>query len=62
MYAYGKKYGTSEIWLLYPMNEEMRERQEILFTSEDGIGVRLFFVDVANIETSLQRLRSQLIW
>lgn len=61
MYAYGKKYETSEIWLLYPMNEEMREHQEILFTSEDGVGVRLFFVDVANIETSLKRLRSQLI-
>ena len=24
MYAYSKKYGTSEIWLLYPVNDEMR--------------------------------------
>ena len=24
MYAYSKKYGTPEIWLLYPVNEEMR--------------------------------------
>lgn len=61
MYAYGKKYGTSEIWMLYPMNEGMKGHPDISFTSEDGIGVRLFFVDVANIETSLQRLRSQLI-
>ena len=52
MYAYPKKYRTSEIWLLYPMNQEMRDQAEISFTSADGVNVRLFFVDVANIERS----------
>ena len=61
MYAYSKKYGTPEIWLLYPMSQEMRNHAEILFESTDGVNVRLFFVDVANIERSLQGLRERLI-
>ena len=61
MYAYSKKYETSEIWLLYPVNEEMRSHPGISFDSDDGVNVRLFFVDVSNIETSLQSLREQLL-
>ena len=61
MYAYAKKYKTSEIWLLYPINEEMINHTDIVFSSEDGVNVRLFFVDVANIETSIQSLRNKLI-
>ena len=61
VYAYSKKYGTSEIWLLYPVNSEMRNHTDITFDSEDGVNVRLFFVDVANIENSLQKLKSMLI-
>ena len=61
MYAYSKKYETPEIWLLYPVNEEMRSHPDISFNSDDGVNVRLFFVDVANIETSLQSLRDQLL-
>ena len=58
---YSKKYGTSEIWLLYPMNQEMSNHAEISFESVDGVNVRLCFVDVANIERSLQGLRERLI-
>ena len=61
MYAYSKKYDTPEIWLLYPVNEEMRNHADISFDSYDGVNVRLFFVDVANIEYSLQSLKEQLI-
>ena len=32
MYAYAKKYHTSEIWLLYPLNNEMRGHDEISFS------------------------------
>lgn len=60
MYAYSKKYGTSEIWLLYPLNDEMRGRSEIKFDSGDGTTVRLHFVDVAHIEDSLRTLRDKL--
>jgi 5-methylcytosine-specific restriction enzyme subunit McrC len=61
MYAYSKKYGTSEIWLLYPLNDEMRGRDDISFDSGDGTTVNVFFVDVANIEESLENLNSKLV-
>ena len=61
MYAYAKKYETPKIWLLYPVNDEMRAHQDISFDSEDGVNVRLFFVDVANIEESLSDLSDKLM-
>ncbi len=35
MCAYSKKYGTPEIWLLYPMNKEMRASVPIRFSSKE---------------------------
>lgn len=55
MYAYSKKYDTSEIWLLYPINDEMKDHEDIRFDSGDGTVVNVFFVDVANIEDNLRR-------
>lgn len=60
MYAYSKKYQTSEIWLLYPINDEMREVGPIKFDSGDGTIVNLFFVNLVNIENSLLALKEQL--
>ena len=58
MYAYSKKYGTSEIWLLYPENQAMRSHEPIGFDSGDDTVVRLHFVDLERIEDSMQKLRS----
>lgn len=60
MYAYSKKYKTSEIWLLYPINDEMKEHKEIRFDSDDGTTVNVFFVDVSDIEESLNRLKDKI--
>lgn len=64
VYAYSKKYNTPEIWLLYPVNEEMNG-VEVNFESLQGDGVEtkvgLFFVDVNNVEQSLLELRDLLI-
>lgn len=60
MYAYSKKYGTSEIWLLYPVNSDMKNQETITFDSGDGATVSLFFVDVANIEESIEKLFTKL--
>lgn len=66
MFAYSKKYGTPDIWLLYPMNEEMRGHDSIRFESVNPVNneiettVRVFFVDVANIEDSLMELQNLL--
>ncbi len=61
MYAYSKKYKTPEIWLLYPLNNEIRGHSDIFFDSDDGVNVKVFFVDVANIEESLEELKNRLI-
>jgi len=57
MYAYSKRYKTPEIWLLYPVNDEMRGCSEIRFDSGDGTRVRIHFVDVTRIEESLEELK-----
>ena len=61
MYAYSKKYETPNIWLLYPVNSEMRNHEDITFQSKDNVTVKLFFVDVANIDASLSDLKTRLI-
>lgn len=55
MYAYGKKYNTNHIYLLYPINNEFAEDQDISFTSNDGVKVTIFFVDCHRIEGSLKK-------
>ena len=60
MYAYSKKYETSEIWLLYPVNVAMRDHVPIQFDSGDGTVVRIHFVDVADIENSLSNLKNEI--
>lgn len=61
MYAYAKKYNTSEVWLLYPKTSEMTNEEEISFASDDDVKAKMFFVDVANIEKSLGELRGRLL-
>ena len=60
MYAYSKKYETPEIWLLYPVNNEMRGHSQISFDSGDNTYVTLHFVDVVNIEESLSELMGKI--
>lgn len=60
MYAYSKKYETSEIWLLYPLNDEMRDHADIEFESGDGTTVRLHFVDLTRMPETLEELRDKL--
>ncbi|MFJ7928995.1 McrC family protein [Peribacillus sp. NPDC096448] len=59
MYAYAKKYETNEIWLIYPMNDEMENGQDIQFNSDDGVQVKVFLLDCHQIESSLLHLISQ---
>ena len=58
MYAYSKKYQTSEIWLIYPVNQEMRNHRPIQFDSGDGTLVHVHFLDIAEIETDLNALKN----
>ena len=56
MYAYAKKYNTNEIWLLYPQSLEMKNHHSIEFKSNDGVKVNVYFIDLKNIEESLNCL------
>lgn len=58
MYAYAKKYNTNEIWMLYPINDEMINVENIEFKSEDNVVVKVFFVDVSNINECINELIS----
>ena len=60
MYAYSKKYQTSEIWLIYPVNQDMRNHRPIQFDSGDGTIVNVLLVDVSEIETDLVKLKEEL--
>jgi 5-methylcytosine-specific restriction enzyme subunit McrC len=64
MYAYSKKYRTSEIWLLYPMTRDFREHKDICFRcSEDELQktkVNLFFIDLAD-EGSFSNLVNRVV-
>lgn len=60
MYAYSKKYNTPDIWLLYPVNDEMRDHDPIRFDSGDGTNVNVFFIDIAKIEDSLIGLKESI--
>lgn len=65
MFAYSQKYQTSEIWLLYPLNNEMRNCGPIKFESTGSDGrinctVSVFFVDLADTKNSMQELIKQI--
>lgn len=56
MYAYAKKYNTSQVWLIYPVNNELHGDRIIVFDSDDDVKVSLFFIDLTNIEFEMKRL------
>ena len=60
MYAYSKKYDTSEIWLLYPLNMEMKGHAPIEFYSGDNTYVRLHFIDLENIPKTFDELKKRI--
>lgn len=60
MYAYSNKYETSEIWILYPLNDEMCDHTDIEFESGDGTTVRLHFIDLTRMPETLAELRDKL--
>ena len=56
MYAYQKKYGAEYITLLYPKTENVSEHEIIKYNSKDGVTVRIEFLDLFNIEESVNSI------
>ena len=60
MYAYSKKYNTDHIILLYPTTAEMESHEDITFTSDDGVTVKVFFVDLRDMDKSMSALKESI--
>lgn len=65
MYAYAHKYQKKdqelpEVWVLYPLNDEMKMKESISFQSHDGVHVHVYFVDVEHMQDSLTDLAKRL--
>ena len=58
MYAYGKKYGASQVFLLYP-RPAAPIPENLLFDSGDGVAVRVSLVDLKNPDESLKKILAQ---
>jgi 5-methylcytosine-specific restriction enzyme subunit McrC len=63
MYVYSMKYRSNKpdgkpapVWLLYPKNKESDNIGEPVFSSNDGVTVHIYFVDVDKIEESIKEL------
>ena len=65
MYAYAHKYGESgvklpDVWVLYPLNDEMRNQKPLSFESEDGVHIHIDFIDLEHADASLMALKEKL--
>ena len=56
MYAYQKKYGAESITLLYPRTNQLDANKDIKFVSADGVFVKVHFVDMFDVQRSLDKL------
>lgn len=55
MYAYAKKYGVSDVYVLYPFVKGFNS-QKINFRSNDGVNIFICLVDLNDIYTSLEEI------
>ena len=62
MYAYQKKYDAINVTLLYPKTEQVQtENIEFREVYDEGVIVRVRFVDLFDIQTSLASLQTELL-
>lgn len=62
MYAYQKKYDAKNVTLLYPKTEQVQtENIEFREIYDDGVIVRVRFVDLFDIQNSLVALQNELL-
>ena len=57
MYAYSKKYKAKDVWLLYPLNNSMRDHKKIVYDSGDETTVSVFFIDLEHMDESMTELK-----
>lgn len=64
MYAYSKKYHTSEIWLLYPYYSELSKLGDISYSAirneYQNVNINIYFIDLENYQNSLNMLYNKI--
>ena len=58
MYAYQKKYSAQNVTLIYPKTEKVKD-ENIQFISEDGVIVRIRFVDLFDTKAFFEQFEMQ---
>lgn len=53
MYAYHKKFNARKVILVYPKAEQFISNKKINYYSQDGVDIRINFVDLFNLNNSL---------
>jgi len=56
MYAYQKKYGANHVTLVYPKTDKVAYETGMEYRSDDGVTVRIRFVDLFDVQKSTQQL------
>lgn len=59
MYAYQNKYGSENITLLYPLTEKV-EQNNIEFHSNDGMLIKIRFIDLFDLRNSLSSIITEI--
>ncbi len=59
MYAYQKKYAAESVTLLYPKTETISRENAIEFTSNDGVTVKVQFVDLFDAKNDIRHIASK---
>lgn len=60
MYAYHKKYDAENVTLIYPKTDKMDEEM-LSYKGEDKVTVRVTFVDLMDVEMSLEELMEDVL-
>ena len=56
MYAYQKKYGANHVTLVYPKTDKVAYETGMEYRSDDGVTVRIRFVDLFDVQKITQQL------
>lgn len=56
MYAYQKKYDAKQVVLLYPLSGRIDKKDDIEFASHDGAKVKVRFIDLLNVDDSINEV------
>lgn len=59
MYAYQNKYGSENVTLLYPLTEKV-EQNNIEFHSNDGMLIKIRFIDLFDLRNSLSSIITEI--